>query len=129
MFKVLHFAYEALLLIMGILIAASLTTMYMTTVGLVIAISAITHPGRGMGYYGLEVWLGFDKLWNAILGGTHEETVSSRLGKSTLHGHDPVFGFLIIDKTIAHMLDTIDPDHCKKSIDWYVGKDKDGNYV
>lgn len=121
MLKTLHLIYEGLILLVGITIAASLTTMYMTTVGLVIALSAVYKHESGVGLYGLRVWLAFDRLWNAILRGSDEETVSSRLGKSTLHGHPPVFGFLPIDKVVAHMLDTVDPKHCEKSINWDVG--------
>ena len=72
--------------------------------------------------YWFQVWIGFDKLVNAALNGDHRETISSRLGKSTVYDHDPVFNHIRIDRVVAWMLDQVDPGHCESSIDWRYGE-------
>lgn len=65
---------------------------------------------------GFNTWLKYDCLWNWILGGDIDETISSRLGKSIYFGHDPVFFNLEQDKLIAVFLHQLDHDHVRQSI-------------
>lgn len=111
----------AVVLVSGVLLLAQLVGPAMHTVGLAVAIVALFWPKSQLGKYGFQVWVAFDKYGNAWLGGSHKETISSRLGKSLYYGHDPVFGFLFLDKLISFMLSAVDPDRCRKSVDWRVG--------
>ena len=114
---IMHKAWSAFVLIGAVLLTASVTSTYM----LFIAFPVGAPMALRVSDYWFHVWIGFDKLCNAALGGDHDETISSRLGKSTIWGHAPVFGSLKIDKLVAWMLHQIDTDHCKKSVDWKVG--------
>ena len=113
----MHKAWSAFVLIGAVLLTASVTSFYMLAFAFPIGAPMAL---RGSDYW-FHVWIGFDKLCNAALGGDHDETISSRLGKSTIWGHAPVFYSLKIDKLVAWMLHQIDTDHCKKSVDWRVG--------
>lgn len=115
---------SAIVLVSGILLLAHLVGPVMHTAGLAVAIAALFWPKSQLGKYGFQVWIAFDKYGNAWLGGSHKETISSRLGKSLYYGHDPVFGFRVLDKFISIMLSAVDPDHCRKSVDWRVGSQK-----
>ena len=112
----------AVVLVSGILLLAQMTGPFMHTVGIIAALVALFWPESQLGKYGFQVWIAFDKYGNAWLGGSHKETISSRLGKSLYYDHDPVFGFRVLDKFISFMLSAVDPDHCRKSIDWTVGR-------
>lgn len=109
---------SGVILIIGILMLVMVTPTYLSTIGVVAAIGALRKQRQ---VYGYHVWIAFDKFWNAVLGGDHRETISSRLGKSLYHNFDPVFGFLVIDRFVAFLLDQVDPDHCRKSIVWEYG--------
>lgn len=111
-------AYSGFLLLLGVMVAAFATTSFMLLVALPIGVPMAFMNTK----YWHEVWIGFDKLWNAILGGDHKETISSRLGKSVYYDYPPVFLTKSIDKTVSWMLSQVDPQHCKKSIDWRVGR-------
>lgn len=74
----------------------------------------------------LEVSLSIDRmgncfgkyLWNDLLGlgfGNSKETISSRLGKNEMFGLLKPFG-----KLLAKLLNWLDKDHCKKSIDFMI---------
>lgn len=115
-FILLHKVYSGAFLLIAVFLVASLSTAYMTFAFLVGTPLAIAGSN-----YWFEVWIGFDKLCNAALGGDHKETISSRLGKSTEYGLPPVFLHIVIDNAIAWMLDQVDPNHCKDSIDWRYG--------
>lgn len=108
---------SGILLIMGIMALVAVTPTYLGTVGVVAGFGALRKQRQ---VYGYHVWIAFDKFWNAVLGGDHRETISSRLGKTLYHGHDPVFGLRIIDRFVAFLLDQVDPGHCRKSIDWTI---------
>jgi len=87
---------------------------------IVLAIIPLTrHWARKKCYH---LWIAFDKFANAMRFHDHRETISSCLGKAIYHGHPPVFNWLIIDKAVSWLLNKVDPDHCKKSIDWTVGR-------
>lgn len=108
---------SAIFLLIGILFAIMATGFFMFFIALPVgSVRAV----KGSDYWG-HVWIAFDKFWNAILGGDHRETISSRLGKSVYYNHPPVFGNKSIDKKFAWWLSKVDTDHCKKSIDWKVG--------
>lgn len=78
---------------------------------------------KGSEYWN-QVWIGFDKFANSIIGGSHEETISSRLGKSTAYGLNPVFFNIWIDGLISWWLHQVDKDHVEKYIDWSVGEQR-----
>lgn len=113
---------SALILGPAVLFFAAITGMFLTSAGVAVAVVAAAAPGSRVGSYGLEVWIGFDRMWNAIIGGDSRETVSSRLGKSLYHGHGSVFGWKWADRVVSRLLDAIDPGHCRKSIDGDVGR-------
>lgn len=119
MFKKLK---STLILGPAVLFFAAITGMFLTSAGVVVALVAAAAPGSRVGSYGLDVWIGFDRMWNAIIGGDSRETVSSRLGKSIYHYHGSVFGWKWADRVVSRLLDAIDPDHCLKSIDGDVGR-------
>jgi hypothetical protein len=117
MIKILRTLWAAFWLVFAILLTASITSVFMLFVAFPI--------GAPMAIFGSiywhHVWVGFDKLVNAFLFGDHEETLSSRLGKSTIHGHSPVFGHIWIDSLVSWWLHQVDHNHVSKSIDWSVG--------
>lgn len=108
---------SSLLLVPAVLFFAAITSMFLTSFGLFAALLAVITPEKKTGAYGLQVWLAFDRMWNAILNGDSRETVSSRLGKSLYYGHGTVLGYKWIDKAVSNLLDNLDPDHCRKSIE------------
>ena len=118
MIKTLRTIWAALVLLVGVLLAASGVSVFMLFIafptGAVLAV-------MGSKYWH-NVWIGFDKFANAILGGSHRETISSRLGKSTLHGFKPVFGHIWIDGLVSWWLHQVDNNHVAKSIDWDSGE-------
>ena len=109
-----------ILLLVGISLAIVLTPTFLFFAAAPVALLALTVGQYQR--YALDVWLGFDKFINAAMGGDHEETISSRLGKSIYHNSPSVFFTRRIDKVVASCLDVVDPDHCLKSIDWSVGR-------
>lgn len=112
-----HKLYSAVFLLFMVALVATMSTAYMTFaffVGTPLAVAGSK--------YWFEVWIGFDKLCNAALGGDHKETISSRLGKTVYYNHPPVFFTRKIDKTICWMLGQVDTDHCKYSIQKNVGR-------
>lgn len=117
MIKAARTIWAALWLLTGVLLTASLTSAFMLLVafpwGAIMAV-------RGSKYWH-NVWVGFDKLANAFIGGSHKETISSRLGKSTLYGFKPVFGHIWIDNLVSWWLHQVDHNHVSKSINWTVG--------
>jgi hypothetical protein len=117
MIKIFRTLWSAFWLVFAILLTASITSFYMLFIAFPI--------GAPMAIFGSlywhHVWVGFDKFANAIIGGSHKETISSRLGKSTLCGHEPVFGFIWVDELFSWWLHQLDNGHVKKSIDWTVG--------
>jgi len=122
MIKALRTAWATLLLVTGILSVASMVSSYMLFIAFPwgAGIAVATHSP-----YWIHVWIGFDKFCNAILGGDHRETVSSRLGKSTIHGHPYVFGSYWADGLVSWWLHQVDHDHVNKSIDWNVGRKRE----
>lgn len=72
--------------------------------------------------YWQRTWLGFDYFCNALLGGSHKETISSRLGKSVYYGYPPVFVYRRCDKIVVSWLHAVDRDHCRKWIRFDVGR-------
>ena len=112
--------FSIILLVVGISVAIVLTPTFLFFVAAPVALLAVT-VGK-FKRYALNVWLGFDKFMNACMGGDHEETISSRLGKSIYHDSPSVFFVKRIDYIVSSCLDVVDPDHCLKSIDWSVGR-------
>ena len=66
---------------------------------------------RRAGLYFLNLFLMLDLAVNTVLGGDPRETLSSRMGKQAHEGDCRVCAW------ICSLLDRIDPEHCKKSID------------
>lgn len=68
-----------------------------------------------------NVLISIDQFFNALTGGDPDETISSRVGKLVRSWNTPR------KWTIAHwlnvILDKIEKDHCKKSIEEDEGKD------
>ena len=114
---------SGILLLAGVFLLVLVTPTYLSTIGVVAAIGALRKQRQ---VYGYHVWIAFDKFWNAALDGDHRETISSRLGKSVHYGLSPVFLFRWADKVVAYLLDQVDTDHCRKSIEWHVGEQRRG---
>lgn len=55
--------------------------------------------------------ISIDQLFNTILGGYPDETMSSRMGKHIVKRNCPVCNF------ICKILNLIDPNHCIKNIE------------
>lgn len=106
--------YSAIFLFASIVLFGGMACGYMLTIGLTVG---VVKAVRGSEYW-YQCWIGFDKFCNAILGGAHTETISSRLGKSIYYNRLPVFGLRSLDKIVAWMLDQIDTDHVRKNIEW-----------
>ncbi len=90
------------------------------SLGLVVVILLMVFPGSVFAMLGNKLGFNalkkYDQLWNWIIGGDIEETISSRLGKSIFADHAPVFFNLVIDKMVAVFLHQIDNDHVRSSI-------------
>lgn len=115
-----RFVLALFLLLFSILIAVLTTPSFLLLVGGPVALLAFA--ANKYKPYALGVWLGFDKFINAVMGGDHRETISSRLGKSIDYNCPTVFTLKAIDKLIYKCLDLVDPKHCSNSIDWSVGR-------
>jgi len=72
------------------------------------------HPN-----YFWRILIALDQLANTILGGDEDETISSRIGK-IVEGRNDCW----ICTVICDLLNKIDPNHCKKSIEEDEGLDK-----
>jgi len=116
--KTIHLLWAAFILVSAVLIVAAVTSFYMLCLAFPVGVPLAVAGSR----YWFNVWIGFDKLCNAALGGDHKETISSRLGKSVIWRYSPVFFNRKIDKTVSWMLSQVDKNHCEKSIDWSVGE-------
>lgn len=121
MFKILSGICLAVL----ILIAVVLLPMIFPLMGVALLLASAFPQSRPWAYKkAYHVWIAFDKFANAMRFHDHRETISSCLGKAIYHGHPPVFNWLFIDKCVGWMLDRVDKEHCKKSIDWNVGRNQ-----
>lgn len=114
MFKVLNSIFW---LGLGVVLLITMTTMFM--IGFIIPtfVTLIIHSDNMHVYH---VWIAFDKLWNAILFGDHRETFSSRLGKIWWY-EAPTRIPMWICYRLMRLLNVIDDNHCRKSIDWKYG--------
>lgn len=63
----------------------------------------------------VRVFVGADQTLNAAMGGSEDETISSRAGKGAQRG---VWRYCLL----CWLLDAVDPGHCKKSIEPDEGK-------
>ena len=114
-------AYSAFFLFLGIVLGGTLCFLFTILAGTTVGVyQGIVLHRR----YWYHVWIGFDRFCNAVLGGDSRETVSSRLGKAIYHGHPNVFGCMAADKTVSWWLSQVDPNHCKKSVEWEFGRSK-----
>jgi len=109
--------WSVLVLGSGVLLLISITSALMGA----FVVPTIFSIGTGnSGGYVKDIWLVFDKLWNAILLGDRDETFSSRLGKIYYHGAPTKMPSWFVHR-LVWMLDKVDDNHCKKSIDWNHG--------
>lgn len=65
--------------------------------------------------YLLRIAIAFDQLLNTLLGGSEDETLSSRAAKARINGKK--WGCVL-----CKVLDSIDKNHCDKSIEYDEGK-------
>ena len=73
--------------------------------------------------YVQNVWIAFDCLWNTILMGHPKETFSSRLGKIIWHNAPTRIPDWVVYR-LVRLLNVIDRNHCRNSIDWKYGWQK-----
>lgn len=67
--------------------------------------------------YPKRVLLAIDQLGNAILGGSEDETISSRVGRAARGGKTwGLFARAFIDRLFILCGDP--PNHCERSIEW-----------
>lgn len=66
--------------------------------------------------YGGNVFIAYDQLGNAVMGGDPDETISSRVGKAARKGN-------LFAKFFSWYLSTPDPNHCEKAIESDEGSD------
>jgi hypothetical protein len=62
-----------------------------------------------------NVLISVDQLFNTLLGGDPDETLSSRMGKRAREGDK--LGIIV-----CGVLNVIDKNHCEKSIEWDEGR-------
>lgn len=115
---IMHRIWAAFVLVVAVLLVASVTSAFMLLVAFPFGVPL---AARGSPYW-FNVWLGFDKFANIVRGGYDGETVSSALGKSVIFRCEPVFFSRKIDVTVSWLLHQVDPNHCRKAIDWDVGE-------
>jgi len=101
----------------GVLLLASLTSTFMILLTIPTILAVAFNKADG---YVKDVWLSFDVFWNIVLLGDKWETFSSRLGKIYHHGAPTRFPKWFVHR-LVWMLDKVDPNHCKNSIDWNHG--------
>ncbi|TFE30846.1 hypothetical protein [Cohnella luojiensis] len=63
-----------------------------------------------MKQYVWNLLISIDQLANTLLGGSPDETISSRMGKRAIKGDR-------LGRLICRFLDLFDKGHCKKSIE------------
>lgn len=127
-FLISKLALPISVIVLGLLIAVAvlLITASFPAVACLLLFLAVLPPTRKWATVkAYHLWRAFDCLGNAYLFHDSRETISSRLGKSIYHDHPPVFNFLIIDKGVAWLLNNVDREHCKKSINFDVGRNAD----
>lgn len=117
MIKIIRTIWAASWLLAGVLLSASVMSAFMLFAAFPWGAALAVKGSK----YWHHVWVGFDKFANAVLGGSHRETISSRLGKSTIHNHPPVFANRWFDRLVIWWLHQVDNNHVAKSIDWSVG--------
>lgn len=101
----------------GVLLLISTTSALM---GAFVVPTLVAIGTGNAGGYVKDIWLVFDKLWNAILLGDRDETFSSRLGKIYHYNAPTRFPEWFVHR-LVWMLDKVDSNHCKNSIDWNHG--------
>jgi len=112
-------------LVVGILF--SVVAMFFILMFKALGLIALVVVGGPLAVVGSPYWFGkwilYDRLWNWMLGGDFEETVSSRLGKWHCFDHDPVFtgSLFFLNQLVSLWLDQVDRDHIKTSIMPHVG--------
>ena len=111
---------SALTLGVGVLVLIVMTTVLYLL--FVIPTMIAVARGKHLGYVA-EVWVGFDKQWNAICMGDHRETFSSRIGKIVKH-NAPTSMPKWFTYGVYYMLEEVEHHHCIKSIDWGHGAEK-----
>jgi len=79
-----------------------------------------TIPGRPILSYFRRVFVAVDQLLNALLFGSEDETISSRIAKDRRRGRK----FACV---LCRILDWLDPHHCEKAIERDEGK-RPGQY-
>ena len=79
-----------------------------------------TIPGRPILSYFRRLFVAFDQLLNALLFGSEDETISSRIAKDRRRGK----AFACV---LGRVLDWLDPHHCEKAIERDEGK-RPGQY-
>ncbi len=68
-----------------------------------------------MRWYIINLIMSIDQTINAMLGGAHDETISSRAGKALLAGKKWA-------KLLCWFLDKLDPNHCIDAIELDEGR-------
>lgn len=75
-------------------------------------------PKETKGYI-MELLLSLDQLGNVFIGGHHDETISSTLGKLLVE--NKIKGKPIA-KALSVILDALDENHCLNSVEWDEGE-------
>lgn len=68
--------------------------------------------------YGKRIAVAIDQLFNTLVNGSEDETISSRAYKAALNGER--WGCVL-----CRFLDWLDKNHCEQSVEWDEGKKAD----
>jgi len=71
---------------------------------------------RAVAKYAWNLLISVDQLFNTVLGGYPDETMSSRMGKRLVTKKD-----CVVCVVLCRLLGYIDENHCKESIEWDEG--------
>ena len=113
--------WSVLWLSLGVLLVVLLATPFMLLFSIPTILFLITHDldnpeNQSKKCYIKSVWKSFDVFANIVLLGKEWETFSSRLGKIYWYGAPTRFPKWFVHR-LVWMLDKVDKNHCKKSID------------
>jgi hypothetical protein len=64
--------------------------------------------------YVIRVLVAIDQLGNALLGGSEDETISSRVGRNAIAGKK----WALITEKVINALFWFQPNHCRRHIEW-----------
>jgi hypothetical protein len=68
----------------------------------------------GVRRYVMNLLIALDQLFNVILGGNPDETISSAVGRKAIEGRK----WALIAEKVINALFWFDPNHCRSRVEW-----------